>query len=268
MEKVKLKFKSDLSESEVYRVYLNPEIAPLKIGGVDFPIDLSAYSGLEYLFVPTKTGNEVELFNDKGKDISSKMKDPSENWEHLSIPFSQNEIRNLTKEKSSLFKKADSEIVKKVLFCNFPITYSKVEQSIIKLLEYCQNHLEDSNEDRSLELLFKQSVSNKKVAGGVDIFNNVNRLSLEVIFDLEIEKKIDFKNLYFLSLKSDSALFSSGKITIPNVIVYEDTLYFGKIRLIIPAMKSLETEKISMKSFVCNGDQIEQEFSKLDEILK
>lgn len=269
MEKVKLKFKSDFSNSDVYRVYLNPDIVPLTIEGVDFPVDLSAYNGLDYLLVPTETINEVVLFNDKGKDISSKIKNPAENWEHQAIPFSQTDITKLSKEKSSLFKKTDSEIVKKALFCNFPTVSSKVEQSIIKLLEYCQNHLEDGNEQKSLELLFRQSVSNnKKVAVGVDIFSNVSGLSLEVIFDLEMEKKIDFNNLYFLSLKSVFPHTSSGRTTMPNVIVYEDTLYFGKLRLNIPSIESSETDKISMKNFVCNGDQIIQKLSKVDEHLK
>ena len=265
MEKVKLKFKADLSKSEICRVYLNPDVAPLKIGGVEFPIELSAYSGLEYWFVPILTEHEVELFRENGKDISSKMKHYTEDWDHQAIPFSQAEIKNLTKDKSSLFKKADPEVVKKALFCKFPITSSRVEQSIIKLLRYCQNHLEDSNEDKILELLFKQSVqNNNKMAIGVDIFNNVSDLSLEVIFELEMEEKIDFSNLYFLCLDSDVDLFSSVSNTIPNVIVYEDTLHFGKLHLNVPSMESLETYKISMKSFVCNSDKIRQKFSRID----
>ena len=252
MEKVKLRFTTDLGHSKLFGIYLNPDADKLRIAGSEIPSVWSAYGRLCYYFVFSKLPKKVSLINEKGKNITSKLKDSSDFWSNNRIPLSQRGIKELAKMKSGLFKKADPEQVRNVLFCHFPSPKDMAARYIIKFLEYCRQHLEDDNEDEVLDILlgFKNH-DGGEVAMATDCFNNVKGLSMVAEFELEMEKNIDCDDLYFLSFRSPAKIFDSNRVIVPNVMVYKDELIFGNLHILYPEEMDMMHLDITMKK--CSG---------------
>lgn len=168
-------------------------------------------------------------------------------------------IKKLAKKKSGLFKKADQDQLKNVLFSSTPSSSDMTSRSIIKFLEYCRQHLEDNNEEEAFNLLLGlKNHDDREVAIALDCFNNIKGLRLETEFSLEMDKNINFDDLYFLSFNTKAKIFQSQTVTIPNVMVYKKDLIFGELHLYFPDKNNMDQENIIMKKCFGNIEEVKR----------
>lgn len=237
MKKGKLILSFSTDDFKLTRIYFNPwdRESDRKISK-----EWNAYDGAALYFRTGKTAPQFKLLDDKGRDISSKVKNDQKAWQTNAVPYTVEMRQERNKSNKSFFGK-----VKEFVDYNPVSSFSTVTKNSDKIIaSTVKQALDGKNKKDGLNdffnLLIHQVPQGKKDADiAIDQWKKGSKVACKVEYEIEYDDKFDFDKLFFFSYPWNNYgilkdLGLSKNTTLVGAIVYEGVAYHGKISLEFP----------------------------------
>lgn len=240
--------------SDIARFYINPVKGSINKGEICDADTFAAYDGL--MFIVCGSRMSAKLIDENGKDITKKCSNYNGSWNHNRIPLNNEEIEDMAKEKASLFRKKNTELEARKLFCKLPQSSAQEGAIVVDMIKEAQSGGVTS--DNFFTKMLKKLLGDAKDGYiGVDLFDDAEDVYAESEFSIEWEEKFDFGKLNFIKFYINSPtpdeesffakLDDMGGIYLFNAIVYDGTLYIGRTKLHIEISKILPGENFTFE---------------------
>lgn len=237
MKKGKLILSFSTDNFKITRIYFNPwdKESDRNISKV-----WNAYDGTALYFRTGNTSPFYKLLDDKGKDITSKIKNTSKEWQRNSLPYTIEMRQERNKSNKNFFGKV-KEFVDYDPVTSFKVptkNSSKIIETTVK--QSIAGIIKKEGWIDFFNLLIHQGRQGKEDADiAIDQLNKGSKAYCRVEYDIEWDDKFDFDKLFFFTYPWSNYgilkdLNLSKNTTLIGAIVYEGTLYHGKISIEIP----------------------------------
>lgn len=237
MKKGKLILSFSTDNIKLTRIYFNPWN---KESDRNISKEWNAYDGVALYFRTGQSDPNYLLLDEKGRDISSKIKNPKKEWSKNGLPYSLEMRQERNKSNKNFFGK-----VKEFVDYNPVNSFSQTLKKSHKIIETTvKQSLEGIIKKDSwidfFNLLLHHCLQGKKNADiAIDQWDQGSKVTCKVEYDIEWDNKFAFDNLFFFSypwsnygILKDLGL--SKNTSLVGAIVYEGRLYYGHVYLEFP----------------------------------
>lgn len=237
MKKGKLILSFSTDNFKLTRIYFNPwdKESDRKISK-----DWNAYDGASLYFGTGKYNPQFKLFDEKGREISSKVKNEEKDWYQNALPFTVEMRKERNKSNKNFFGKV-KEFVDYNPVSSFSASAKNSDNIIATTVKQSLDGIikKDGWID-FFNLLIHQGRQGKKDADiAIDQWNKGSKVTCKVEYEIEYDDKFDFDKLFFFTypwsnygILKDLGL--SKNTSLVGAIVYEGVLYHGQISLEYP----------------------------------
>lgn len=238
MKKGKLILSFSTDNFKLTRIYFNPldKESDRKISK-----EWNAYDGSALYFRTGKTAPKYKILDDKGRDITSKVKNGKKDWQQNALPYSIEMRKERNKSNKNFFGKV-KEFVDYNPVSSFSPSAKNSEKIIATTIKQSlEGIIQKDGWIDFFNLLMHQGRQGKKNADiAIDQWNKGSKISCNVEYNIDYNDKFDFDKLFFFTypwsnygILKDLGL--SKNTTLVGAIVYEGVLYHGQISLEFPA---------------------------------
>lgn len=237
MKKGKLILSFSTDRFKLTRIFFNPWD---KESDREISKEWNAYEGSALYFRTGKSSPQFKLLDDKGRDISSKVKNDKKDWHQNALPYTEEMRKERNKSNKNFFGK-----VKEFVDYNPVASFSTAAKNSDKIIattvkQSLEGIIKKDGWIDFFNLLIHQGRQGKKNADiAIDQWSKGSKTICTVEYEIEYNDKFDFDKLFFFTypwsnygILKDLGL--SKNTSLIGAIVYEGVLYHGQISLEYP----------------------------------